>query len=778
MRTLDAGISGKPILDTQAGWRELDLGRHWRDIIEVFNPGPFPRSVQVAAFREYKVLESRRNLIISAPTNAGKSLVGLLSLLQAVKRGKRGIFLAPLRALAREKFEELEALAPQLTESLGMELTVRISTGDYRIDNELYTDPPPGGEIIVATPERMEALLRNPEYVPWFETIGAACVDEAHLISSDHRGPTLEFLIMSLLCLPAPPRLILLSATLGDLGQAQEWLAPCDVIRVTEREPPLHKWVLALDDEEDANTVAIDWITEQLTEPPHQVLVFVYQTSSAEKLARLLNEELAAPEDADLARAYHAQMSSTEREEVRQAFVSGAARVVVTTTALALGINLPATHVLVRDNTFYGSGRLSAAELLQMMGRAGRGDQEGTAAALVRPGDGWHADELCTALREEPLPSLQSAFAQETAPWQASDDGPMAAPHIASLLSRWEEEGTTTDQLRTFLSRSLGGRHLTNEVPSALDWLQNHTLAYAEDGHHKLTTLGRKATRAVLPLSLAAGYARLLRDLMYIDPDGELLTQWRPLDHLLALDILYDRSPSLRRFSQRLAEQVESWCEGNPGDVPLLFKKWIRGQQRHSNADQIFGSLGIDTPGFGDAAAEWARKQGYQSTFNAIVLFEHSQGVPARDLERRFRIKNLEGIEERWRDDLLWLLSGVANLLEVPTFYYHLKEVCEADQERINRVERLLKEMQQQVYKLQEQIKYCSPLGAVAYEVRRLTPGDGPKVGVQTVRRLEEAGITCLEDLVSLDVEDMVKIGVRRDLAQQIHAYVQRRLRV
>lgn len=776
MRSIDCGIQCTHArCESGLNWGDLPVPAPWSRVISTLLAGSRPRVVQSLAIQQ-GLLDDRRNLIVSAPTNAGKSLVGLLPLLQAVRRGKRGIFLVPLRALAREKFEELKALAPKLADALGVELTVRISTGDYRIDNELYTDPPPGGELIVATPERMEALLRNPEYAPWFETMGATCVDEAHLIGSDHRGPTLEFLITSLLCLPAPPRLILLSATLGDLEEAQDWLAPCDVIRVTERQPPLHKWVLAVDDEEDANTVAIDWITAQLPEPTHQVLIFVYQTSSAEKLSRLLNDKLTAVEETELARCYHAQMSSTQREEVRQAFIAGAARIVVTTTALALGINLPATHVLVRDSTFYGSGRLSAAELLQMMGRAGRGDQEGTAAVLVRPGDGWHPEELCTALREEPLPGLQSAFAQQFAGRQRSEE-PMAASHVASLLSRWGEKGATSDELRDFLGRSLGGRHLTSELPSAVDWLQDHTLAYEENGNHKLTTLGRKATRAVLPLSQAAGYARLLRDLQYIDPEDELLAQWRPLDHLLALDMLYDGSPSVRQYSQRLAEQVESWCEGNPGDVPLLFKQWIRGQEGYSSADQVLGSLRVDPRGTADAAVEWARKRGYQSTFNAIVLFERSQGVPVRDLERRFRIKNLEGVEERWRDDLLWLLAGVANLLEVPTFYYHLKEVCEADQERINRVERLLKEMQQQVYKLQEQIKYCSPLGALAYEVRRLTRGDGPKVGVQTFRRLEEAGITYLRDLVSLDVDDMVAIGVRRDLAQQIRSYVQRRLR-
>ena len=115
---------------------------------------------------------------------------------------------------------------------------------DYRLDAETYASPPPGGELVIATPERLEALLRNPVHDPWFATIGAVCADEAHLIASPRRGPTLEFLLTSPLCRPAPPRLILLSATLGDLEGVRAWLDPCDIVAVTERQPPLHKEVI------------------------------------------------------------------------------------------------------------------------------------------------------------------------------------------------------------------------------------------------------------------------------------------------------------------------------------------------------------------------------------------------------------------------------------------------------------------------------------------------------------------------------------------------------
>ena len=225
MQQIFCGKSGESLSPRNADWQSLNLDPVWQKAIAILAPNTTPRHVQIQALGEMRVLESRRNLIVSSPTNSGKSLVGLLVLLEAILRDRRAILIEPLRALAREKVDELELTAKRLSKVFGKKMAVRISTGDYRIESELPSDPPVGGEIIVATPERLEALLRNPAHGQWLSTIGAVCVDEAHLIGSKHRGATLECLITSLLCLPMPPRLVLLSATLGNPEKLQDWLS-------------------------------------------------------------------------------------------------------------------------------------------------------------------------------------------------------------------------------------------------------------------------------------------------------------------------------------------------------------------------------------------------------------------------------------------------------------------------------------------------------------------------------------------------------------------------
>jgi helicase len=85
--------------------------------------------------------------------------------------------------------------------------------------------------------------------------------------------------------------------------------------------------------------------------------------------------------------------------------------------------------------------------------------------------------------------------------------------------------------------------------------------------------------------------------------------------------------------------------------------------------------------------------------------------------------------------------------------------------------------MRAQTFELREQLKYCSPLGPLLRSVQGTNVGgDGPKVGIQTIRRLEGAGIRTLAELSSMQLADLVRLGVRRDLAKQIQTYLRRRL--
>lgn len=783
MKRINIGITGSKLQAPEQCWEDLTLPSPWSEVIQILSPGTRPRSLQARALTNHDLLRSRRNLIVVAPTNSGKSLIGLLPLLETVSRGRRAVLLEPLRAIAREKADELTEIGEKLSSVLGRKLTVRITTGDYRLDDEDFATPPPeNGELIIVTPERLDAILRNPDNNAWVESIGAVCVDEAHLISSPRRGPVLEYLLTTLLCQSDPPRLILLSASLGDVTQAQQWLAPCDVLSCTDRHPPLEREVWSFEEGEDMEQALVSFVQDTIACSEQSVLLFVYQTRTAERLAAMLDNRLALDGDRGMVLAYHAQMSRARREEVRTLYRSQGCRCLVTTTALGMGVNLPTSHAIVWESTFPGQGRLSVADLMQMMGRAGRGDRPGYAAVAVRAKDAWPATELAETLRQEVLPALVSTYrASGAARWSEADLTSIepTASRVAAHLVRSPDTGITGQGLQTFFTRSLGGAVLAANVPSAVQWLTDpcRCLAYIDEfGYIRLTALGTYASRALLPLPVAAGYGQLLRDVMTIDPMDRLMATWRPLDHLILIHLLHDSLPALRPFSAKLADQVDGWMERHPSDVPMLFREWIQGQTGSSRSAELLGSLGVTRKQGGQHNPEEARKSAYLAAFRAIVLFERGHGKSTGEVARIWTVSTLEGVEERWRDDVLWLLSGLSQCLELRSFYFHLREGCVSDDERVFRVKRQLRTLRRQTLQLMGELQYCSPLGALLFQMRGAQiRTHGQNVGSQTIRRLEEAGVTSIAELVPMTVEDLMRIGIRPRFAQHIHNHMIRR---
>ncbi len=123
---------------------------------------------------------SGENLVLSIPTAAGKSLIAYLAIINQIKnKGGKALYIVPLRALAREKYEDLKRF-----EKLGFK--VGISTGDLDESDKRVAKY----DIIVCTSEKADSLLRHG--ISWVDKIRVLVIDEIHLIHDPGRGPTLE----------------------------------------------------------------------------------------------------------------------------------------------------------------------------------------------------------------------------------------------------------------------------------------------------------------------------------------------------------------------------------------------------------------------------------------------------------------------------------------------------------------------------------------------------------------------------------------------------------
>ena len=142
-----------------------------------------------------------KSLVVSSPTASGKTLLALMAAYMKAKEQKRKVvYLAPLRALASEKYAEFSELR-----RFGISTT--ISTGDFDSSGDFLGR----SDIIVLTNERFDSVMRH--RVPWINSVGLFIAYEVHQAGNDSRGPTLEMILTKAHHLGLDAQLLALSAT-------------------------------------------------------------------------------------------------------------------------------------------------------------------------------------------------------------------------------------------------------------------------------------------------------------------------------------------------------------------------------------------------------------------------------------------------------------------------------------------------------------------------------------------------------------------------------------
>ncbi|MBN2250642.1 MAG: DEAD/DEAH box helicase [Candidatus Altiarchaeota archaeon] len=376
---------------------ELPLGRPFKDLylsegISELYP---PQQLLV----ESGVLEGKSNLVLCTPTASGKTFASEILIAKKLEEGKKAVYVAPLRALAYEKYTEFRKY-----ESLGYR--VRLEMGD--LDSGKYGRKKEF-DILVTTAEKCDSILRSrPD---WFNDTGVLVMDEIHLINTD-RGPVYEILISKFQKLLPGIQVLALSATIGNAKELSSWL-DAGLIESGWRPVKLHESVEA---GADKYRTLKDVVGKSVSKGG-QALVFVNSRRSAESVAERLGKDLGlegkgteldkTAEDILSALSaptqqckrlsscvktgtafHHAGLVNKQRTLIEDEFKKGVIKVITATPTLAAGVNLPARTVIVRDFTRFGGGELgyiTVMEYKQQAGRAGRPkfDKEGNAVCIA-----------------------------------------------------------------------------------------------------------------------------------------------------------------------------------------------------------------------------------------------------------------------------------------------------------------------------------------------------------------------------------------------------------
>ncbi|WP_017342967.1 DEAD/DEAH box helicase [Halorubrum sp. T3] len=449
------------------------------------------------------------DVVAAVPTASGKTFIAQLALLTA---DGPGLYVCPLRALAREKYETFAALPG---------VDVGISTGDFDATGEALA----GNDVVVATSEKVDSAIRNG--ASWVDELACVVVDEVHLLGAKRRGPTLEVTLATLRRRNPELQTVALSATVNNPDAIADWL-DATLVESEWRPVELRTGVavggevafddgtsLSVDvdsgeteadgerngddagergdeDESDPTEVTAALVADAVADGG-QCLAFVRSRREAVDLAERLAEEglaaelgveeaaAAAAEEAtdvdgtltgrqlaDCLRAgvafHHAGLRSGHRAVVESAFRERDVACICATPTLAAGVNVPARRVVVRDQRRYGEGGMAwipTLEVHQMCGRAGRPglDPHGEAVLVA---DADTREEVHERYVEGEPEAVESQLADPAA----------LRTHVLAAIAT-EFAATETEILDvfegTFYAREAGAGGLADAVAVAVD---------------------------------------------------------------------------------------------------------------------------------------------------------------------------------------------------------------------------------------------------------------------------------------------------------------------
>ena len=391
------------------------------------------RNFILSAFQRQSIaaLQEDCDVLVSAPTGAGKTLIAEFAVEQCIERGQRAIYTAPIKALSNQKFRDFRE----------RNLETGIMTGDVTLH--------PRAPLLIMTTE----IFRNTlfERGPELDDVGIVIFDEIHYMDDLERGTVWE---ESIIFAPPHMRILALSATVSNLRQFGDWIASARQRRVQlvesrERPVPLAHYLQfpglgprradkvkqlpkrtrqrqprsrqkGRPAQRGSGYSRADDLIDRLDrEDRMPVLFFCFGRRECEIRARdnvrrhLLNSEqrdrvqelfldictrFEIQEDAALEQLralalsgigyHHAGLLPLHKELVERLFTSGLLRLLFTTETFALGINMPARSVVfssLRKFDGVSFDRLKSRDYQQMAGRAGRLglDDEGLVYSII-----------------------------------------------------------------------------------------------------------------------------------------------------------------------------------------------------------------------------------------------------------------------------------------------------------------------------------------------------------------------------------------------------------
>ncbi len=321
----------------------------------------------------------RMHRLLQGDVGSGKTIVALLAMVGAVEAGTQATLLAPTEILARQHFATIEPLA----RAAGIETALLTGRDKGKGRDAILSSIAEGRVgIVIGTHALIEKDVE-------FHDLALAVIDEQHRFGVHQRlalgakGRAVDVLVMT--ATPIPRTLTL--TVYGDM----------EVSRLTEK--PAGRLPV------DTRTVALDRLSE-VVDALHRALATkarVYWVCPLVEESEILDVAAVEERHAHLAKLFgarvgmvHGRMKPAEKDRVMAAFVEGQLDILVATTVIEVGVDVPEASVMVIEH----AERFGLAQLHQLRGRIGRGSAKSTCLLLYASALSEAARQRLAIMRE------------------------------------------------------------------------------------------------------------------------------------------------------------------------------------------------------------------------------------------------------------------------------------------------------------------------------------------------------------------------------------------
>lgn len=368
---------------------------------------PFFNPMQTQIF--HTLYHTSANVLLGSPTGSGKTVAAELAMWWAFreKPGSKVVYIAPMKALVRERVQDWRR---RLTRQMGLKLVEL--TGDNTPDTRTIRD----ADIIITTPEKWDGISRSWQTRGYVQQVGLVIIDEIHLLGGD-RGPILEIIVSRMNYIASQKkgsvRLVGMSTACANAMDLGNWLGVKNGLfnfRHSVRPVPLEIYIdgfpevrgfcplmqsmnrptfLAIKTHSPDKPVIVFVASRRQTRLTAKDLInFCGMEDNPRRFVRMSEDDLqlklSRVKDEALREAlsfgiglHHAGLVEADRQLSEELFANNKIQILVATSTLAWGVNLPAHLVVVKGTQFFdakieGYKDMDLTDVLQMLGRAGR----------------------------------------------------------------------------------------------------------------------------------------------------------------------------------------------------------------------------------------------------------------------------------------------------------------------------------------------------------------------------------------------------------------------